>query len=125
MAAQAMTGRQSMSRVVPGKGLTEEGFLAKHSLNGVLSARAIVPDHVVYREFVNETVVLNLKTGTYHGLNASGGKMLETLGSAESVRDAAVALAEYYGRPLAEIEHDLHEFCLRLREHGLVELEDD
>jgi Coenzyme PQQ synthesis protein D (PqqD) len=95
----------------------------KHSEEEVLSARPVVPEHVVYREFVNETVVLNLKTGTYHGLNASGGKMLETLRSAVSVRDAAVSLADHYGRPLPEIEHDLHEFCLRLREHGLVELE--
>jgi Coenzyme PQQ synthesis protein D (PqqD) len=97
----------------------------KHSREEVLSARPSVPDHVVYREFVNETVVLNLETGTYHGLNPSGGKMLETLGSASSVRDAAVTLAEYYGRPLPEIEEDLNEFCLRLHEQGLVELTHD
>jgi hypothetical protein len=97
----------------------------KHSREEVLSARPSVPDHVVYREFVNETVVLNLETGTYHGLNPSGGKMLETLGSASSVRDAAMTLAEYYGRPLPEIEEDLNEFCLRLHEQGLVELRHD
>jgi Coenzyme PQQ synthesis protein D (PqqD) len=92
------------------------------SREDILSARPSVPDHVVYREFVNETVVLNLETGTYHGLNPSGGKMLETLGSAESVRDAAATLAAQYGQPLPEIEEDLHEFCLRLHELGLVEL---
>jgi hypothetical protein len=97
----------------------------KHSREEVLSARPLVPEHVVYREFVNETVVLNLKTGRYHGLNPSGGKMLETLGASASVRDAAEALALYYDRPLAEIETDLHDFCLRLHEHGLVELDDD
>ncbi len=84
-----------------------------------------MPDHVVYREFVNETVVLNLETGTYHGLNPSGGKMLETLGAAATVREAAVSLAEYFGRPLREIESDLYEFCVRLHEHGLVELAHD
>jgi len=82
-----------------------------------------VPDHVVYREFVNETVVLNLETGTYHGLNPSGGKMLDTLKTAVTVRDAAVTLAEYYERPLVEIQEDLYEFCLALRDQGLVELE--
>lgn len=101
----------------------ERVISGKLSIEDVLSARPLVPDHVVYREFVNETVVLNLKTGTYHGLNASGGRMLETLGSAVSVREAAVVLADHYDRPLPEIEHDLHEFCLRLCEHGLVELE--
>jgi hypothetical protein len=91
----------------------------------ILSARPSVPDHVVYREFVNETVVLNLETGTYHGLNPSGGKMLETLGTTATVRDAAAALAEYYGRPLPAIEEDLYEFCLDLHDRGLIELAND
>ena len=84
-----------------------------------------MPDHVVYREFVNETVVLNLETGTYHGLNASGGKMLETLGSAANVQDAASTLATFYERPLPALEEDLYEFCLRLLDLGLVELKHD
>ena len=88
----------------------------------VLSARPSVPDHVVYREFVNETVVLNLETGTYHGLNRSGGRMLETLGAAPTVQAAAASLAERYSRPLPEIEEDLYEFCLDLHGRGLVEL---
>ena len=92
------------------------------SRDDVLSARPSVPDHVVYREFVNETVVLNLETGTYHGLNPSGGKMLETLGSAATVQEAAESLAEHYERPLPEIEDDLYAFCVALSDQGLVEL---
>ena len=42
-----------------------------------LDAHASVPQHVVYRRFAAETVVLNLETGTYHGLNATGARMLE------------------------------------------------
>lgn len=94
------------------------------SRDRVLSARPSVPDRVVYREFVNETVVLNLETGSYHGLNPSGGKMLESLKAASTVQEAAAALADYYGRPLPEIEEDLCVFCLGLHERGLVELED-
>ena len=33
-----------------------------------------VPDHVVLREFDTETVVLDLDTGTYHSVNATGGR---------------------------------------------------
>jgi hypothetical protein len=91
----------------------------------VLSARATVPRHVVYREFVNETVVLNLDTGTYHGLNPSGGKMLETLAASETVQAAAQTLADYYRRPLAEIAEDLYGFCLDLRTRGLIDLSHD
>ena len=61
-----------------------------------------VPDHVVYRKYVRETVILNLDTGTYHGLNRSGGKMLETLGAAATVRgrgcDPGCALWAAVGR---------------------------
>ena len=88
----------------------------------VLLARPSVPDHVVYREFVSETVVLNLETGTYHSLNPTGGTMLETLGASATIQDAAVTLADRYSRPLPEIEDDLYEFCLDLHDRGLVEL---
>ncbi len=83
-----------------------------------------MPDHVVYREFVNETVVLNLETGIYHGLNPSGGKMLEALGEAETVRAAAAALAGHYGRPAREIEDDLCAFCRELSQRGLIVLDE-
>ncbi len=96
--------------------------VGKLSREDILSARPTVPDHVVYREFVNETVVLNLETGTYHGLNPTGGKMLESLGAAATVQEAAAVLAAHYERPQPEIEDDLCEFCLDLNDRGLVEL---
>jgi hypothetical protein len=43
----------------------------------LLSASLRLPQHVVHRSFVAETVVLNLQTGKYHGLNPVGGRMLE------------------------------------------------
>ena len=91
----------------------------------LLSARPYVPNHVVYREFVHETVVLNLETGMYHGLNPSGGKMLDVLRAETTVGDAASVLAAHYDRPLPEIQEDLYEFCLSLHDRGLVELADD
>ena len=81
-----------------------------------------VPDHVVYRTFTNETVVLNLQTGTYHGLNPTGGRMLEVLERVGRVDEAASRLAAEYARPLAEIEEDLCAFCQDLERRGLIEL---
>jgi Coenzyme PQQ synthesis protein D (PqqD) len=88
----------------------------------VLESRAHVPGHVVYREFVNETVVLNLQTGQYHGLNPSGGRMLDAITKVASVREAAQILAEEYQRPVDEIEGDLVAFCADLVDRGLIEL---
>jgi hypothetical protein len=81
-----------------------------------------VPEHVVRREFSEETVVLNLETGKYHGLNPTAGHMLDVLERVASIRDAAAQLATEYGRPLPEIEQDLATLCLELAERGLIQL---
>jgi hypothetical protein len=84
-----------------------------------------VPRHVVYREFAAETVVLNLETGRYHGLNGSGGRMLQTLDGASSIAEAADALAADWDVPRERLERDLRELCTGLAERGLVEVEVD
>jgi Coenzyme PQQ synthesis protein D (PqqD) len=89
---------------------------------GVLSSRAAVPDHVVYRSFVSETVILNLNTGKYHGVDPSGGFMLELLEKLDSVEEASAALAREYGLPAEQAAQDLCDFCLELEQRGLIEL---
>jgi hypothetical protein len=89
----------------------------------LLSVSVKLPQHVVYRSFPAETVVLNLQTGRYHGLNPTGGRMLEALEHAGSVRAAAVGLAESYDQPQTTIERDLCELCDALLERGLIEID--
>jgi Coenzyme PQQ synthesis protein D (PqqD) len=91
--------------------------------DAILGSRVRVPQGVVYRSFVKETVILNLETGLYHGLNPTGGRMLATLDQAPSVREAASRLAAEYERPLEEIESDLCGFCEALVERGLLAIE--
>ncbi len=52
-----------------------------------------IPHHVVFRHFVNETVVLNLQTGKYHGLNRTAGRMLHELITEGSLATRRVELA--------------------------------
>ena len=87
----------------------------------LLAAKVKVPQHVVYRSFPSETVVLNLQTGKYHGLNATAGRMLDALARADCVRDAAVELAGSYEQPQDVIEGDLCVLCTSLLERGLIE----
>ncbi len=98
---------------------------ALESINydAVLAGRARVPDHVVYRTFVYETVVLNLQTGKYHGLNQTAGRMLELLERSPTVAAAAATLADELSRPVGEIEVDMCELCIGLAERGLIDLE--
>jgi hypothetical protein len=90
--------------------------------DALLTEMARTPEHVVYRPFVKETVVLNLQTGKYHGLNPTGGRMLEVLERSETIGAAARQLAEEYGGPLETLEADLCDFCRDLLERGLIEL---
>jgi hypothetical protein len=86
----------------------------------VLRAQVAIPDHVVHRAFPTETVVLNLQTGRYHGLNPVAGRMLEELERQETAEAAAAIIAEEYGQPLDDIERDLCQLCIDLSRRGLV-----
>jgi coenzyme PQQ synthesis protein D (PqqD) len=94
----------------------------KNGSRGLLSERALVPQHVVYRAFAHETVVLNLQTGKYHGLNPTAARFLEALEREPTIRDAAQRLAEEYARPPDEMEIDICAFCSDLLQRGLIEL---
>jgi hypothetical protein len=89
----------------------------------LLAAKIVVPQHVVYRGFPTETVVLNLETGMYYGLNATAGRMLEELERAASVADAVDGLAGAYDQPHEVVEQDACELCRSLLERGLIEVD--
>jgi Coenzyme PQQ synthesis protein D (PqqD) len=88
-------------------------------------SRVRLAEHVVYRDFPTQTVVLNLRTGRYHGLNPTAGRMMATLERAPSIAEAGRLVAEHYGQPRGEVEQHLCELCAELLERGLVDLEDD
>lgn len=94
------------------------------SSSSLLTSKVRVPQHVVYRSFPAETVVLNLQTGKYHGLNATAGSMLEAMERADCVRDAAASLAEGYEQDPSVVERDLCALCQSLLERGLIETDD-
>jgi hypothetical protein len=88
-----------------------------------LETRSRVASNVVYRDFVNETVVLNLNTGTYHGLNPTAGRMLQAVEQADTLREAAARLAADNAWDLPTVETDLVELCKTLADSGLLEIE--
>ncbi|HEY3758571.1 MAG TPA: PqqD family protein [Solirubrobacteraceae bacterium] len=99
--------------------------MASPPTNDLLDARVRMPQHVVYRSFVAETVMLNLQTGQYHGLNPTAGKMLDALQTAPTVGAAIPALIEQYGIAQEQIERDLLALVGGLLERGLIETVDD
>jgi hypothetical protein len=89
----------------------------------LLRAKVVVPQNVVFRRFPAETVVLNLQTGKYHGLNPTAGRMLEALSESATVSAAVEALAAEYDRPAAGVERDVQNLCQALLDRGLIETE--
>jgi hypothetical protein len=99
--------------------------MASTSTSDLLAARVRLPQHVVHRNFVAETVVLNLKTGQYHGLNPTAGRMLEALQQAPTVGATVAALAEEYGVEQEQIQRDLLALTRGLLERELIETVDE
>jgi hypothetical protein len=86
--------------------------------------RPRIPDHVVRRAFPGETVILNLETGQYHGLNPTAGRMLGALEASDSIGGAVAALAREFGISYDEVNRDLLELCEALSDRGLLELDE-
>jgi hypothetical protein len=91
----------------------------------VLAARAVVPAHVAQREFVEQSIAVNLETGQYHGLNPTAARMVELLADRGKVADAIEPLANEFDQPRHVIERDLLQLCRLLAERGLIELHGD
>jgi hypothetical protein len=87
----------------------------------LLGARVRVPEHVVYRDFGDETVILNLESGMYHGLNRTAAVMLGVLGESATVADAIDRLVGELGQPREVVERDVLKLCRALAERELIE----
>jgi hypothetical protein len=88
--------------------------------NDLNRARASLADDVVYRDFPSETIVLNLATGQYHGLNPVAGRMLAMLDESPSVGAAVSPLAREFGQAEEVIAQDLDGLCRALLDRGLI-----
>jgi hypothetical protein len=80
-----------------------------------------IPEHVVYRDFAEQTVALNLQTGGYHGLNPTAATMLEALRAAPTVAAAAERLAPQWDVSPETLLADLLALCEGLESRGLLE----
>jgi PqqD family protein of HPr-rel-A system len=83
--------------------------------------RLRVPEHVKHRAFPEQTVVLNLQSGQYHGLNQSAGELFALLAGGGTLAETTHTVSERFGIPREHAQHSLHRLCVDLLERGLVE----
>lgn len=77
------------------------------------------------RAFGSETVLLNLATGQYHGLNATGARMLDLLEETGDAEETARRVAFEADVPHEIVAGDLAELCRQLSARGLIDIEDE
>ena len=89
--------------------------MASSAPHELLTARALVPQDVIYRRFTSDIVIL-------YSLNRTAGRMLEALEAAPTVGASVPALALEYEVEPAKLENDLAALCRGLIERELLEV---
>jgi len=82
-----------------------------------------IAEDVVYRELEGETVLLNLRTGVYFGLDAVGTRIWQLLHEGCTAAQVSERLVAEYDVAAGPCEQDLRAFMTALHEHALVEPE--
>lgn len=80
----------------------------------------LAAEQVLFRQLDQEAVLLNLKSGTYFGLNDVGARMWALIVSGQSLSHIVEALEAEYDGGRAEIERDLLELARQLVAKGLA-----
>ncbi len=91
----------------------------KISLHDTLRIR---PD-VVFRQLDDEAVLLDLKSGTYFGLNTVGTRIWQLLGERTALGIVLDALVDEYDTRRDELERDLLSLGGELCDRGLTEID--
>lgn len=87
-------------------------------------AKISVPTQVLVRTFQDESVLLNLASECYHGLDDIGTRMWQALIQSENIQAAYETLLSEYEVDEVTLKNDLGEFIETLAERGLVEVID-
>jgi hypothetical protein len=84
--------------------------------------KLIVSPDVIVQDLGEESVLLNLKTEKYFGLDDVGTRMWEVLSQSESIATACALLLSEYDVTEDLLSQDLLELVQKLSKHGLVEV---
>jgi hypothetical protein len=87
------------------------------------SERAIIPSKVLIRFLDQESVLLNLDTERYFGLDAVGTRMWQVVTAAPTVNAAFLELVEEYDVPPSVLRSNLTELLEHLLENGLIAMQ--
>jgi hypothetical protein len=87
-----------------------------------LTMRAVVPSHVLIRHLDGESVLLNLQSERYFGLDATGTRMWELVTSQPCIALALEKLQEEYEVEPEILRNHLIQLLSGLVENGLLQV---
>ena len=88
------------------------------------SSRVRSADNVLIRELEGESVLLNLDSESYFGLDDVATRMWSVLTTSESIQDSWEVLVGEYDVSRERLREDLAALVKELKENGLVEIEE-
>jgi hypothetical protein len=88
-----------------------------------LDTKLAVPADVLVRDLQGESVLLNLKSENYFGLDEVGTRMWTVLTASPSIRAAYEALLEEYDVTPEKLREDLDDLVQKLVDKGLLEVQ--
>ena len=86
--------------------------------------RIQIGSHIAHSEVSGETVILNLSTGTYFGLDEIGTRMWNLLAEHGSTDSMIRTLLDEYEVGDEQLRADIDELLNSLKAHGLVTTHD-
>jgi hypothetical protein len=89
-----------------------------------LDTQLIIPPQVMSRQVDDETVLLDIKSGTYFGLDGVGKRVWESVESGLNLQETIDAIVSEYDVESARAEKDVLEFASDLVQRGLLEVPD-
>ena len=88
-------------------------------------SRVTVPPDVLVSRAGEESVILDVNSERYYGLDAVGTRMWEALSAHGTVAPAYAALLEEFDVDAERLRSDLYELIEKLSEQGLLEVSDE
>jgi hypothetical protein len=84
--------------------------------------RVVVPSHVLVRFLDKESVLLNIETERYFGLDETGTRMWQLVTAAPKIEVAYQQLLEEYDVQPELLRENLADLLMRLVENGLLQV---
>ena len=88
----------------------------------IFENRAVIPAHVLIRHLDGESVLLNLETEKYFGLDSTGTRMWELVTSSPNIEAAYGKLTHEFEVPPEILRTHLAELLGQLVENGLLQV---